>query len=356
MPHITPATATVTKEKDVLIIGGGIAGTMLGWHLLRRGVSFDILDEGYKEASSYRAAGLINPVTGRRFVKSWMFDTLQSYFSKVYDEIGEYLGREVIREVRFIRRFASPLEENIWLSKCNQPGYTPYISVDSHLSVEGSVYTTGMLTGVTKGWRILSPGLLDGLHDGWTREGRIIQGRWMQPLDSDDSIVYGSTRYDKLVFATGSAFPVMEEWQSLPLIPNGGEYLILKIPALDTRFLLKHKEVLVPLGEHHYWFGATYDWDGVVQAPSTEGLEYLTQALEQLITCPYEIVEHQIGIRPTVKDRRPLLGTSIRHPNVHLFTGFGTKGFSLAPFWARHFVQHLLDNTPLDPAVNIDRF
>jgi len=48
------------------IVGQGLAGTCLAWHLWRRGVPFRIVDRE-SGGSSRVAAGLINPVTGKNF-------------------------------------------------------------------------------------------------------------------------------------------------------------------------------------------------------------------------------------------------------------------------------------------------
>ncbi len=352
MKHVSK---TNSSHAEVLIVGGGISGMMLGWHFYRRGIPFHILDQGYRQASSYRAAGLINPVTGRRFVKSWMYDRLEAYLIRSYTEISEYLGIEVLNRVAFLRDFSSPLEENIWLGKCGQPEYAPYISYRRNIEVPHSVFRRGKLVGITRGWRVNSPVLLDGLHERWRSEGMVFSGRWEQEIWGDIPIELEGRTYDTLIFATGAAFPLVEEWKQLPLIPNGGEYFILRIEALDTGYLLKRKEVLVPLGNHRYWFGATYDWEGKIRKPSVQGGKYLREALEALIDCRYEMVTHEVGIRPTVKNRRPLIGSSSRHPSVHLFTGFGTKGFSLTPYWANEFVEHLYGGKPLDASVDLRR-
>ncbi|HXB33647.1 MAG TPA: FAD-dependent oxidoreductase, partial [Puia sp.] len=61
---------------DVLIIGQGICGTFLSRELDRAGLSYLVIDEKRPDSASLAAAGLVNPVTGRRFVKTWMIDEL----------------------------------------------------------------------------------------------------------------------------------------------------------------------------------------------------------------------------------------------------------------------------------------
>ena len=53
---------------DYLIIGQGLAGSLLAWELIQRRCSVVVVDNGNENASQI-AAGLINPITGMRFVK-----------------------------------------------------------------------------------------------------------------------------------------------------------------------------------------------------------------------------------------------------------------------------------------------
>lgn len=48
---------------------------------------------------------------------------------------------------------------------------------------------------------------------------------------------------------------------------------------------------------------------------------------------PYNVVEHKAGVRPSVSDRRPVLGPCKDYEQLVVFNGLGTKGVSLAPFF-----------------------
>ena len=82
----------------------------------------------------------------------------------------------------------------------------------------------------------------------------------------------------------------------------------------------------------------------------------LLEGLNALLACPYKVLDHWSAVRPAVKGRRPLIGTHPQHKNVSVFNGMGTKGISLAPYFAQHFTQHLLHQTPLMPEVDVQRF
>jgi glycine oxidase len=69
----------------------------------------------------------------------------------------------------------------------------------------------------------------------------------------------------------------------------------------------------------------------------------------------YTIINQESGIRPTTRDRRPIIGTHQAFNKLHVFNGLGAKGYLLAPLLAKEFVTHLLTGAPLDPEVVINR-
>jgi glycine/D-amino acid oxidase-like deaminating enzyme len=46
-------------------------------------------------------------------------------------------------------------------------------------------------------------------------------------------------------------------------------------------------------------------------------------------------MEHFAGVRPTVKDRRPLVGTHAEYSAIHILNGLGTRGVMLGPSMAK---------------------
>src|SRR4249920_570745 len=95
------------EETEVLIVGQGLAGTWLGYWLYQSGISFRVIDQQNPGGASKRAAGLINPVTGRRMVTTWMIDELMPFAFDAYSEIGKFLENSVIEEVSVIDFFPS---------------------------------------------------------------------------------------------------------------------------------------------------------------------------------------------------------------------------------------------------------
>ena len=87
-------------QTEYLLIGQGICGTMLSWFLHKEGKSFVIIDDGAKDTASRIAAGIINPVTGRRYVTTWMIETVMPFAIQCYKELENYLGTSLVHEKR----------------------------------------------------------------------------------------------------------------------------------------------------------------------------------------------------------------------------------------------------------------
>ena len=111
---------------EILIAGQGVAGTLLGWELEQAGVPFLIRDPGHETAATAAAAGIINPVTGRRLVKTWRFDELHPMAAAMWRELGGALGERLWREMRVRREFADEEEREAWKRKAATAELSPY--------------------------------------------------------------------------------------------------------------------------------------------------------------------------------------------------------------------------------------
>jgi glycine/D-amino acid oxidase-like deaminating enzyme len=142
----------------------------------------------------------------------------------------------------------------------------------------------------------------------------------------------------------------------LPLDGTKGELFIIKAPELDLDVIINTSVFILPLGDHLFKVGATYNWKDKTELPSEEGRQELIERIKEIINCDFVIVEHFAGIRPTVKDRRPLVGTHSSHSFIHILNGLGTRGVMLGPSMAKALYNSIEHDIPLDPTINIKRF
>jgi len=92
-------------KTEVLIIGQGISGTWLSYYLEKNKVDHFVIDQADSQSASRQAGGLINPVTGRNKVKTWLADQLLPFCQTAYQQIGECLQTSVIDTKKHHRVF-----------------------------------------------------------------------------------------------------------------------------------------------------------------------------------------------------------------------------------------------------------
>jgi len=145
-------------------------------------------------------------------------------------------------------------------------------------------------------------------------------------------------------------------FKQLPFTHAKGEILTIYAKKLKLDKILSKGIFILPIGNHFFKVGSTYNWNDLDEKPTEHGKNEIVDKLEKIIGTSFEIISHRAGIRPTVIDRRPILGFHPVFANLGILNGLGTKGVSLAPFFANHFVEFLEDGKPLLPEVDINRF
>ena len=172
----------------------------------------------------------------------------------------------------------------------------------------------------------------------------------------DHFVSYKNILSEKIVFCEGFGLKQNPYFNHLPLEEVKGEIITILAPELEIDFLLKSTLFVLPLGNHRYKVGATFNHKDKTSIPSKEGKEELIEKLKKVITVPYSIVEQSAGIRPAVKDRRPMVGVHQKHKQLSVLNGLGTRGVMIAPTVAENLFQHIEYDEKLDPEIDIKRF
>jgi glycine/D-amino acid oxidase-like deaminating enzyme len=171
----------------------------------------------------------------------------------------------------------------------------------------------------------------------------------------DNKISYNGIEAKHIIFAEGFGLHANPYFNDLPLDGTKGELLIIKAPNLDLDVVIKSSVFILPIGNDLYKVGATYDWKVKTNTPTEEGKQELVEKLKEIISCDFEIVEHFGGVRPTVKDRRPLVGTHPDYSQLHILNGLGTRGVMLGPYLANQLFQYIENKIPLEKEIDIIR-
>lgn len=342
--------------KKILIVGQGIAGTMLAWALQRKNVAVHIADGNLPGSSSPVAAGVINPVTGKRFVKSWRFDEFFPAAQSAYQALEQELGVSVWMEQPVTRLLATAEEANNWSARCAQPDYIDHLAEAGDAGAWAPFIRPGWHFGlIRKAARVNFPVLL-----GAFREKIMAEGVFFPEVSDFRQIERLAKDYDHVVYCEGFRAAENPYFPDMPWQLAKGEALLIRFQdahrANRIVTMLKKTVTLVPLGDNLFWAGGSYQWYYPDLAPSEGERNYIAGHLSEMLLPAFDIVGQTAGVRPTVKDRRPFIGQSQINAKVFIFNGLGTKGALLAPYWANHLADHLIHGAPLDPESDIRRF
>ena len=344
------------KKYDYIIVGQGVGGTLLSWFLRARGRSHVIIDNNHYQAASKIAAGVINPITGRKYVKSWRIEELLPFALETYKGISDLIQEKIYHEKLIYRGLYSIKDENTWETRKADPIAGQFI-VDNPSTVEFDGKINGIFAyGVLKqGLQVQLGKLVVGFRTILENEEGILNEKfdYGQLKITDEGVEYRGIKASKIIFAEGYQAQFNPYFNHLAFEPAKGDVLIIKVKGRPFDNILRHKVFVAPIDEEHYWVGSGYRWTFEDDAPDEEKGQELRDKLDEILNVPYEVVDHIAGIRPCVKGRRPFLGRHSEHSNLVIFNGLGTKGASLGPYWADHLIQHLEDGTEIDHEVKV---
>jgi len=344
--------------KDVLIIGQGICGTFLSWWLEQKGVSFVVIDEQRPHTASRAAAGLINPVTGRRIVKTWMIDELLSFAEKAYDELGAALQQSCLKQTQVVDFFPTAQMRLAFLQRFEEDTQYLQMPADDHSYEQLFRYDLGYGV-ITPCYLADLPKLLPAFRQRLSQQGALIEA----PFDHQSLIVeaqhikYNDITAGRIIFCDGIQSAESPYFSRLPFAPNKGEALIVDIPDLSsTTTVFKKGMTLAPWKDSLYWVGSSYEWSFTDPGP-TETFKQRTEALlNDWLKVPFRIIDHIASVRPATLERRPFVGFHPSHPAVGILNGMGTKGCSLAPYFAHQLAEHITEGKPIQPDADVRRF
>lgn len=342
---------------DYIIVGIGIAGIGFCEQLRVHGKTFVVFDNGSQQSSAV-AGGLYNPVVLKRFTAVWKSTEQLNIALPHYANIEKRLNVKLDYKLPVYRKFASLEEQNDWFAASDKPLLSRYMATkivkNNNDFIEapfgfGEVLETGRLDAKT----MIKAYKVDLLNDNLLIES---QFNYDDLQVNPDAISYKNIEAKYIVFAEGSGIRHNPYFNNLPLNPVKGQLLIIHAPNLNINYVLKAGVFLIPLGDHLYYVGATYDRDDLSHDTTEKAKVELLGKLKKLINCSFEVVNQLAGIRPTVRDRRPLVGKHKNHENVFVLNGLGTRGVMIGPYVAKQLYNFIENNEPLEKEIDICRF
>lgn len=342
--------------KSILIFGAGLAGTCLAQQFLRRGHVVTLIDSGENHSSKI-AAGMVNPMVFRRMNKSWRLDEFLPEAKRFYQEIEQDLNTTFYHPIVIRRFFSSQQEREMWQERSQEAAYFPYLEPTTEEDLQHEAATNLFGSGrVKQAFWIDAEKWTEQLNNYFAQKGVLKIEEFAAEEWQPEAKTYRNITYDYVIFCLGSRQKSEATFGYLPVEQTKGQTLLIQSELLPSDESLNRKCFVLPIGNQRYKVGATYEWNNDSLEVTEAGKEQLLNMLGSLGNYKPEILEQKAGIRPTVLDRRPLVGEHPDFKDVYIFNGLGTKGYMMAPTLARELVDHVLDKRPIDPEINIQRF
>ncbi len=340
------------KKVDYIIVGGGYAGLFFAHQLIRNNKSF-ILFSKPQESASQVSAGIINPAILKKFTTFWKAAEQIEYLNTVAEEIAAYMGHNYIIRENIRRIFHDENEKALWLKKAETEELQPFLSKETEpLDVVKNPFGSGRVMQSAR-WDVQR--FFTDFYEYLDAKGNLCHEAFNHDQLKDH--IYSKLKYQHIVFCEGTAVHDNPYFSSLPVYPNKGHHLIVRLSKpLPFDYTVKKKHFLFPIGNGTYYYGGTYDREGSGAEVDETAVAQLTNGLAEFYPYPFTVEEVHLGYRPTVKDRRPILGRHHSIANRYVFNGLGARGILNGSWFSRELFDLIETGKPVSPEVDLRRF
>lgn len=353
-----------------IIVGAGLAGTLMAWELEKRGVNYEVWDAPKNSLKSSRtqthmsplntsnqasrvAAGMFNPVSFKRIVEVWNAREHMDVMRETYLKIESFLKipDKILYKSPIMRVFPNSQYRMLWEKRLkDEHTVSQFIRPVSDEVPDDIVAPHGFGVVPEAGWVDL-PLLLDSFRSFLESKGKYREKTYNSKFDDE---------FQTSNFIDCRGVGAIEDLvkHNLKIQSDHGEVLTLKSNIKTKNMCVNRVKWLLPRGNHTYKLGATYKWDVVKSQPTEEGRDELLTGIKPIISSEvfdhFEITNQETGLRPASKDRRPYAGKM--NENTYILNGFGTRGVLIGPATAAHLVRFIFEDKELPKEINIARY
>lgn len=345
------------KTIDYIIVGCGLAGISFSEVLKANNKSFILFDDASQQSSKV-AAGLYNPVVLKRFTAVWKAQEQLGIAIPFYTKLESELDVKIDYQHSIYRRFSSIEEQNLWFTAADKPVLEPFLSTDIKRNTNKNIDANFGLGEVLHAGRVDTKFLISNYKNDLKSKGVFREERFQySDLEiSEDKLIYQNIKAKHIVFAEGFGVKHNPFFKHIEIEGTKGEVLTIKAPDLKLDTAIKSSVFVISIGNDLYRVGATYEWTDKTNKPTEKAKEELIKKLKTFVTCDFQVVDHNAGIRPTVKDRRPLVGQHHDYKNLYVLNGLGSRGVMVGPYVATKLFNMIENNTPLEKEIDVNRF
>lgn len=343
---------------DHIIIGQGIAGTCIAWHLLEANQKFLVLDKPQKNNCSVVAAGIINPITGMRLTKTWLAEVIFPYAKEFYTNLEQTSGQKFWIDREIIRPTNDVEQLNDALSRISDGFLSDFLEYsEKEVELDKTLKAKHGYFKIKHGGNLLVNAFLDYSRKAFLLK-KCFEEDWISPASveyNDEFILVNGIKTKNIIWCTGNYQENETPFNYLPFSSTRGEMIRIKCKDLNPEFLYNKNSFVLHQKDDEFICGATFSHE-LDKTTSEEGLSFLLHKIKDLIKPDFEVIEHYFGIRPTVLDRKPFIGLHPKLRNTFIFNGLGAKGVTQGPYFAKEFVNFILDKKKLSKETDINRY
>jgi len=341
----------------IIIVGQGLAGTLVAYNLLMRNEAFIMIDEQPQFSASKVATGLFNPINGRRMVVSRNAVEFLKKAEETYLGIEKLIGEKIYFRQNIYQLFGSIKDQNDFSRRNETPDFRHFVNSsppkEQHLKNEYGAFETRQ-----SGWVSISL-MIELFAQKMLEQNRLMTETFEYDKllqNADKTWQYKQIKADKVIFCEGYKGQRNPFFNRLPIRRSKGELLIIRCNNISKEKIIKKSIYLVHIGNGFYKAGSTYDWNAETESPEQPARQYLAEKLDALLDCEYEITDHLAGIRAVIPDLKVAVGEHPEQKWLYVFNGLGARGAMHAPYYAGALVQYLMDGMELPDYADVKRF
>jgi glycine/D-amino acid oxidase-like deaminating enzyme len=350
----------MTSSPDILIVGQGLGGTILGLTAERLGMRPTVVDRGRLHSSSMVAAGMVNPFILKRRKLVWRAGEFIPDSKEFYAWCEGHIGVEAYHETPIYRIIHDEAEWNDWDTKSANAAMASFHGgMHSHVPSSAKINASmGYFKAIGSSWMDI-PRILKGAKDYWSADDRFFEAE-VQAHELDPqrgAWTFAGRRFDHVCLAGGLGDPLLASFfPDLPFTPAKGHVLDLEVPGWGLKEVLHGAVFVIPLGKDRYRVGSTYSWHLLDESIEEKELAKLKEGFERICPLAYSVHDSRAGVRPSTKDRRPFIGRNPAYPGLYLFNGLGSRAVMNGPTLAKELLEHIIFDKSLDPETDLGRF
>ena len=342
------------QDFDFTIVGQGIAGTILAFELFKRNKTFQIIDKLQNNSSSRIALGIYNPLVLKWFTKSWGVESQLKELNSFCKEFEFFFNVKINHKKNIYKFLESNYSINNWNEKQSSPNRKNFMSEELKY-LDGIQNPFGVV--LQSGWVDIKM-MLDSFRF-FLKKKKILREEvfsYDKMKVNTDYIEYKNYTSKYIVFCEGASVVKNPYFNNLEFKMTKGEIIHFKSSDLKINKIIHSGVIIIPISNDMYYAGATFNWDVNDINCSEEAKIEILEKIMKLKRFNYKLIDQKVAIRPSVKDRRAIIGCHEKYKNLYLMNGLGSRGMLLSPYLANQLCSHILENKKINSEIDVKRF